>query len=213
MLILIPRQLNPDCVSWRRIVGCLLLLGGTLVGCSTPPPRAPDELCQIFAQHPSWYRAAWAAQKEWGTPVAVTMAFVHRESSYRANAKPPRGKLLWIVPWRRPSTAYGYAQATNETWEDYLRLRGGWFRERNDFSDAVDFIGWYNHLSRRELGLASTDARNVYLAYYHGRGGYRRGAHKRNADSPGYAAKVAARAAQYGAQQAKCPKPPARFWR
>jgi hypothetical protein len=213
MLMLIQRKPNPGCRSWLRMVGCLLLLGGTLVGCSTPPPRAPDELCQIFAQHPSWYRAAWAAQKKWGTSVAVTMAFVHRESSYRANAKPPRTKLLWIVPWRRPSTAYGYAQATNETWEDYLRLRGGWFRNRNDFADAVDFIGWYNHLSRRELGLASNDAYSLYLAYYHGRGGYRRGAHKRNADSPGFAAKVAARAAQYSGQQAKCPKPPARFWR
>ena len=94
-----------------------------------------------------------------------------------------------------------------------LRLRGGWFRNRNDFADAVDFIGWYNHLSRRELGLAANDARNLYLAYYHGRGGYKRGAHKRDAHSPGYAAKVAARAAQYRAQQAKCPKPPSRFWR
>lgn len=206
---------RPDAVRLSRLsyVGCSLLCSLLLLSCSTPPPKAPDELCRIFAENPAWYRAAWASQKKWGTPVPVIMAFVHRESSYRANAKPPRGKVLWIVPWRRPSTAYGYAQATNETWEDYLRLRGGWFRNRNDFSDAVDFIGWYNHLSRRELGLAPDDARNLYLAYYHGRGGYKRGAHKRSAHSPGYAAKVAARAARYSAQQAKCPKPPSRFWR
>ncbi len=187
-----------------------LLLGG----CSAPPPAAPDELCRIFAERQAWYRAAWRAQKTWGTPVAVTMAFVHRESSYRANAKPPRGKLLWIIPWRRPSTAYGYAQATNETWQDYLRTRGGWFRNRSDFGDAVDFIGWYNNLSRQQLGLSKDDAYSLYLAYYHGRGGYRRGAYKTDPHSKSYAAIVARRAARYQAQQAKCPRPPSRFfWR
>ena len=140
------------------------------------------------------------------------MAFVHRESSFRANAKPPRGKLLWVIPWRRPSTAYGYAQATNETWADYLRDRGGWFRNRNDFSDAVDFIGWYNRHSVRELGIKRDDAYHLYLAYYNGRTGYRRGGWKHSAQIKGLASKVASRAQTYRTQQARCPKPPRRLF-
>jgi len=191
---------------------CILSVG--LWGCRATPPANPDELCKIFAERPGWYRAAWKAQQRWGTPVAVTMAFVHRESSFRANAKPPRRKFLWVLPGRRLSSAYGYAQATNETWQDYLQDRGGWFRNRNDFRDAVDFIGWYNRLSQRELGIAAADAKRLYLAYYHGRGGYRRGVYRGDKLSAQYAAKVAQRAARYTRQQRKCAKPPSRFfWR
>ena len=204
-----PRRRAWRVASLAACAGMALLL---LAGCSSRPPARPNSLCEIFAEKPSWHRAAHAAQRRWGTPVPVIMAFVHRESSFQANAKPPRGRLLWVIPWRRPSSAYGYAQATNETWADYLADRGGWFRNRNDFADAVDFIGWYNYHSTRELRLRKDDAYHLYLAYYNGRGGYRSGRWKRSAKIKGYADIVARRAASYREQHARCAKPPRRFF-
>ena len=93
-------------------------------------------------------------EREWGLPIPVGMAFVHRESSYVADAKPPRGRLLWVIPWRRPSSAYGYAQATDEAWSDYRKATSRWMVDRDDFSDALDFIGWYNDRSARTLRLS-----------------------------------------------------------
>jgi hypothetical protein len=84
-----------------------------LAGCATAPPRDIDDLCRIFAEQPGWRRAAERAESRWGTKVPVAMAFVRHESSFRADAKPPRTRILGLIPWTRPSSAYGYAQATD----------------------------------------------------------------------------------------------------
>jgi hypothetical protein len=187
--------------AWRpAVVAACVLLGG----CSSAPPRSPDDVCAIFEERPRWYRSARAAEHEWQLPVHVGMAFVHRESSYVSDARPPRGRLLWVIPWRRPSSAYGYAQATNEAWQDYLRDTRRRFADRDDFADALDFIGWYNHRSARHLGIARHDAYHLYVAYYAGLTGYRRGAWRNDARVRGYARKVADRAARYRAQLARC---------
>ena len=115
------------------------------------------------------------------------MAFVHRESHYVANAKPPRRRLLGVVPWKRLSSAYGYAQATDEAWQDYTDETDRWFVDRDDFADALDFIGWYNHRSHRRLGLRKDDAYHLYIAYYAGHGGYAQGRWKQKGPARGYA--------------------------
>ena len=74
-------------------------------GCATAPPQRPDNLCAIFQEKGSWYKAARKARQKWGLPVPLGMAFIHRESSFRSDARPKRQRLLGIVPWRRPSNA------------------------------------------------------------------------------------------------------------
>ncbi|MEM6709871.1 MAG: hypothetical protein AAF648_13910 [Pseudomonadota bacterium] len=182
------------------------------VSCAARPPAQPLELCAIFDERPGWHRSAKKMQQRWGIPVPVAMAFVQRESAYRAKAKPPRTKLLWVIPWRRPSSAYGYAQATDPAWREYLADAGGRFSSRDRFSSAIDFIGWYNARSARTLGIPKTDAYHLYVAYYAGPGGYRTGRWQRDRQVRGYAEKVAARAASYTRQFSKCPNPPRRFW-
>lgn len=181
-------------------VVALLLIGG----CSTRPPRAPDDICAVFEEKPGWYHDARDAERAWGLPVHVSMAFVHRESSYVSDARPPRGRLLWVIPWRRPSSAYGYAQATNEAWTDYRRDTRRILADRDDFEDAMDFIGWYNHRSARQLGIPLSDAYHLYLAYYEGPTGYRRGAWRGKPTVQGYARKVADKAARYHSQLSRC---------
>ena len=191
----------------RRRTGHALLvalLASLLTGCISTPPRSPNNLCAIFQERPSWYRAAQAAEKRWAISPAVMMAVMYQESSYVADARPPRKRLLWIIPWRRPSSAYGYAQATNETWADYKRATTRRFVDRDDFDDAVDFIGWYMARANRELGIHPTDARRLYLAYHDGIGGYRRGTWQRKGWLQSAAGNVAARAARYRSQLDNC---------
>ena len=59
------------------------------------------------------------------------------------NNKNNREKLFGIIPWLRPSTAKGYSQALDETWEQYIDETGNTWARRGSFSDSADFIGWY----------------------------------------------------------------------
>ena len=64
------------------------------------------------------------------------MSFVYQESSYKANAKPERDKVLGFIPWFRPSSASGYSQALTKTWEDYKDETGNARASRKNFSDV-----------------------------------------------------------------------------
>lgn len=173
-------------------------------GCASAPPNDPGNICQIFREKPGWYRDVQKAERRWKIPAHVIMAHTRRESSYIHDARPERTKLLWFIPWKRPSSAYGYAQATNETWFDYKRATGRRGADRDDFGDAMDFIGWYLDRSHRALGIPRNDARNLYLSYHEGLSGYRSGKWKRNAWLKGAAGKVATDAARYESQLAEC---------
>ena len=173
-------------------------------GCASGPPADPNNLCRILADEKGWKKDARKARKRWGLPVHVGFAFIHRESTFRAKAKPERKKLLGIVPMARPSSAFGYAQATDEAWSDYKKATGRRFVQRDDMGDALDFIGWYNHTSNRRLKLSKSDAYNLYLAYYSGHSGYARGTWKRSSTIKGYAKKAARQAAIYKRQLKRC---------
>ena len=174
------------------------------LGCASGPPSNPDNLCAIFKERPKWQRAARKAERRWGIAAPVMMAVMHKESSYDKNAKPPRTKLLWVIPWKRESSAYGFAQATDAAWKDYLAATNNRFADRDDFADAVDFVGWYLNRVHRQAGVAASNARHLYLAYYSGVGGYRRGTWKNNAWLKGTADKVSARSSRYAQQLRGC---------
>ena len=169
------------------------------------PPRDQNNVCEIFREQPAWYDYAAAAEERWGTPIATQMAFVYYESSFRSHAQPPRTKLWGVIPWVRPSSAYGYAQALDPAWGEYLDANGnGLFVVRTHIRHALDFIGWYNSLTHNQLGISLTNAQHLYLAYHEGRTGYRRGAHNAKPDITRLAKRVAARARQYTVQLSTC---------
>ena len=144
----------------------------------TGPPSTTTDVCKIFKEKKSWYKAAKKTEERWNIPISVTMAIIKQESSFVADAKPSRKKLLGFIPWKRQSTAKGFAQAIDGTWEMYLEERGRWFKSRNDFDDAVDFIGWYNSKSVKNLNIKNNNARVLYLAYHEGREGYKKGSYR-----------------------------------
>ena len=174
-------------------------------GCATTQPSNINDLCSILAEQPEWRAAAAQAESRWGTRPAIALAFIRHESSFKSAAKPPRRKLLGILPWLRPSSAFGYAQATDAAWDDYQRASGRRFVRRTDFADSVDFVGWYNSVSHRVLGLDLADSYSLYLAYHEGHQGFRAGSWRRNDALKRYAAQVAARARQYASDLRRCP--------
>jgi hypothetical protein len=185
-------------------VGCVLLAAMLLAACAGAPPRDQQNICRIFEQHPKWYDYAMDAEKQWGVPAHVLLSFVHFESSFRPNVRPPRDWFLF-VPLPRKSSAYGYAQAQNPAWQEYQEeTRAGWFSDRDNMKDALDFVGWYNHRSHEELGISVWDPKSLYLAYHEGRAGYRSGAWRRKPQLIDRAERVDWQAREYGAQLRQC---------
>jgi hypothetical protein len=175
-----------------------------LAGCATPPPpNNVENICSIFNQYPDWYKDAKRAEKKWGVPVSVQMAIIYQESSFNGNARPPRKKLLWIIPWKRPSSAYGYSQALKNTWKDYEQQTGR-SGNRSAFDDATDFMGWYSHHVNKKLGIKPTDAYALYLAYHEGPGGYARRSYLKKAWLIRVSRKVSRRAGTYKRQLEGC---------
>ncbi|KTD22814.1 transcriptional regulator [Legionella lansingensis] len=188
-----------------RLLGlaiCTLLL----VSCASRPPRDVNNICSVFHQYPKWYRAAADVERRWKVPVAVQMAIIHQESKFNGRAKPPRRKLLWVIPWKRPSTAYGYTQALRSTWAVYKNASNGgsMWASRGAFSDAVDFVGWYANEANKRAGIPRNDAYQLYLAYHEGIGGYQRRTYLRKPWLIQVARKVKTRSQIFQAQLNQC---------
>ena len=67
------------------------------------------------------------------------------------------------------SSAYGFPQALDGVWSEYLKFRGaGLLVSRSRFKDAVDFIGWYLDGAARRAGIPKSDAYHLYLVYHEG---------------------------------------------
>ncbi len=183
-----------------------------LAGCSTPPPQNSSNICDIFKEHRSWYRAAANTRDTWGVPIHVPMSMMFQESSFRHNARPPMRYFLGFIPYGRASSAYGYSQAKNETWADYQRETNRRFASRSNFADAMDFMGWYMDKTHRLNGVSKWDAYNQYLNYHEGWGGYRRGSYRDKAWLIAVARRVDDRAQMYATQLASCERELQRGW-
>lgn len=187
----------------------ILFLSINLTACSifSPVPSTPrnaDNLCATFKEKRGWYNASDAVFKKWGVPVPVQMAIMHQESHFVADAE-PSGSLFWgLIPWFSFSSAYGYPQAKDDTWSDYQRKSGNRFAQRDNFADACDFIGWYSQISYKKLGIAKTDAKNLYLAYHEGHGGFQKQTYAQKPWLVNVSNKVAQRAQQFQRQLNAC---------
>ena len=167
-------------------------------------PRNMDNACSILQQRPSFDRAFQKTERKWGVPIHVQMAILHQESKCIPNAKTPRKYFLGVVPWGRQSSAYGYAQALDGTWADYKKSSGRRFASRSNIHDASDFMGWYMQESKRWLGIKMSDAKNQYLAYHEGHGGFKRRSHRKKSWLLDVSDKVARRSNIYKKQLRRC---------
>ena len=145
-------------------------------------------------------------ERRWRVPVHVQMATIHQESRFVGDARTPFRFALGVIPMGRQSSAYGYSQALDNTWDEYrseTRNRGA---KRDRIDDATDFMGWYMDGSSTRLGISKADARNQYLAYHEGRTGYARGSYNEKAWLLAVADRVEARSQLYRDQLIACGK-------
>jgi hypothetical protein len=132
------------------------------------------------------------------------MATIHQESKFIGNARTPHQYTLGIIPMGRQSSAYGYSQALDGTWEEYQDDQGKRGAKRDRIRDATDFMGWYMNATHESLGISKSDARNQYLAYHEGRSGYARGSYNSKPWLLDVADRVDRRAERYRKQLQTC---------
>jgi len=180
-----------------------------LVSCSNghqAPPNNPDNACSIVSQRPEYLRAFRKTEKKWGVPINVQMATIYQESRFISNARTPHKFVLGVIPMGRQSTAYGYGQALDGTWDDYQSATGNHNAKRTRIQDASDFVGWYFNQTQTKNGIPLDDARRQYLAYHEGHGGFARGSYRSKSWLMRVASDVDSRATVYGMQLADCRK-------
>ena len=182
------------------VLACLILQ----TSCASSPPSDVTDVCSIFEDRRSWYKAARNAEQRWGVPIAINMAFIYQESAFEARAKPARSRILWIFPGPRASSAYGYAQALDTTWAEYMAKAGNRGASRANFADAVDFVAWYNANSSRISRIDRDDARDLYYAYHEGNGGYQRGSYRSKQWLVDAAARVQSNSSRFATQLEGC---------
>ena len=182
----------------------LLLLISLTSACSTSPPKNINNSCDIFFEKDDWYDDAKNSYERWGVPIHVQLAIIHQESSFNYDAETEMQYFLWIIPIGRKSDAYGYAQVKDDTWDWYIEKSGNSGADRDDFDDAVDFIGWYGKQTHKVLGISKWDAYNQYLAYHEGHGGFKRKTYNKKPWLKKVARKVEKRAKLYSAQLKTC---------
>tara|TARA_B110000008_G_C16584864_1_gene409884 strand:- start:9 stop:422 length:414 start_codon:yes stop_codon:yes gene_type:complete len=126
------------------------------------------------------------------------------ESDFDWLAKPQRKKIFKIIPYKRPSSSFGYSQAVKGTWEQYKKETGNKFATRARYKDSVDFIGWYTDKTESILKISKKDAFKQYLAYHEGWGAYKN--YKKNQKVIILAKKVKIQSDKYKSQLLKCQK-------
>jgi hypothetical protein len=182
----------------------LMFLASCGGGGSYSAPRQLDDACAIVRERPQYLRAMQTTERRWGIPVHVQMATIYQESKFIGNARTPHTFALGVIPMGRQSTAYGYSQALNATWEEYQNSAGGRRSTRDDIRDATDFMGWYMDQSTQRLGISKTDAASQYLAYHEGRTGFANQSYLAKPWLVEVAARVGARSEMYREQLQYC---------
>ena len=165
-------------------------------------PQNTDNSCKIFNERYLWYKHTKKVEQKWGTPIYIQLAIIKAESDFDWLAKPPRQKLFKVIPFKRPSSSFGYSQAVKGTWEQYKNETGNKLATRARFKDSVDFIGWYTNKSKSILKISLQDTFKQYVAYHEGWGNYKN--YKKNKKVIGLAKKVEKQSNIYKRQLFKC---------
>ena len=188
-------------LNFLKKKGLIVFIIFFLSACSSIPKNASNS-CSIFEEKYLWYKHTKKTEKKWGTPVYMQLAIIKMESSFDRFAKPPRQKLFKVIPYKRPSTSFGYSQAVKGTWKQYKEETGNKFATRSRFKDSVDFIGWYTNKTEKILKVSKNDAFKQYIAYHEGWGNFKN--YKDNTKVINLAKRVEKQSNTYKQQLAKC---------
>ena len=153
-----------------------------------------------------WYKHIKKSSKKYDVPIHIILAFVNKESGFNRWAKPKRQKLFKVIPYKRPSSSYGYSQAVKKTWEQYKNETGNPLAMRTHFKDSVMFIGWYISKTNKINKIPLNDSYRQYLNYYLGWAGYAKKTYKTDKKSILFAKSVEKQSKIYKSQLVECQK-------
>jgi hypothetical protein len=176
-----------------------------IVSCSSVP-KNPSNACKLFGERYLWYKHAKKSSEKYGAPIHIILAFVNKESGFNRWAKPKRTKLFKIVPYKRPSSSFGYSQAVKKTWELYKLETDNPLALRTRFKDSVMFIGWYISKTNKINKISFNDSYRQYLNYYLGWGGYANKVYKTDKKAIIFAKSVEKQSKIYRSQLRGCQK-------
>ena len=182
-------------------VNLFILTFFLITSCSSIPSNTSNG-CSIFKERYLWYKHAKKSEQKWGTPIYIQLAIIKWESDFNWLAKPPRQKIFKVIPYKRPSSSFGYSQAVKGTWEQYKKETGNKVASRARFKDSVDFIGWYTNKSKSILNISQKDAFKQYVAYHEGWGNYKY--YKKNKKVINLAKRVEKQSSIYKKQLSNC---------
>ena len=185
----------------KYLISLIILL--ILSSCSSVPLNTKNS-CNIFSERYLWYKHAKKTEEKWGAPIHIQLAFIKKESDFDWLAQPKRLKLFKIIPYKRPSSSFGYSQAVKGTWDQYKKETNNRLATRVRFKDSVDFIGWYMNKTEKLLKIPKTDTYRQYIAYHEGWANYKN--YKNNKKVIIFAKKVKDQANKYRKQLTKCQK-------
>jgi len=176
-----------------------------ITSCSSVP-KYPQNACKIFGENYLWYKSIKKSSDRYGAPIHIILAFVNQESGFNRWAKPKRNKLFKIIPYKRPSSSYGYSQAVKKTWELYKNETKNPLALRTHFNDSVMFIGWYIKKTNNINKVPLNDSYRQYLNYYLGWGSYSKKVYKTDKKAIIFAKSVEKQSKIYRKQIKECQK-------
>ena len=174
-----------------------------IASCSSIP-KYPQNACKIFGENYLWYKSAKKSSETYGAPIYIILAFVNKESGFNRWAKPKRTKLFKVIPYKRPSSSFGYSQAVKKTWELYKTETSNPLALRTRFKDSVMFIGWYISKTNKINKIPLNDSYRQYLNYYLGWGDYAKKVYKTNKKAIIFAKSVEKQSKIYKSQLREC---------
>ena len=191
-------NINNFLVNFNKFCLILFLF---LYSCSSIPKNTNDG-CAIFSERYLWYKHSKKVEKKWGTPIYIQLAFIKMESDFDWLAKPERQKIFKVIPYKRPSSSFGYSQAVKGTWKQYKNETNNPLATRTRYKDSVDFIGWYTSKTEKILKIPKHNAFKQYIAYHEGWGNYKN--YKKNKKIVQLAKKVKIQSDKYKRQLENC---------
>ena len=180
-----------------------IILFFLFTSCSSIPSNTANS-CSIFNEKYLWYKHTKKVEQKWGTPIYIQLAIIKMESDFDWLAKPARKKIFKVIPFKRPSSSFGYSQAVKGTWAQYKKETGNKLATRARFKDSVDFIGWYTNKTEAILKISKNNAFKQYLAYHEGWGNFKY--YKKNKKVISLAKKVEKQSNIYKKQLIHCKK-------
>jgi len=187
----------------KKIFFLILLL--IISACSSIPKNTSNS-CSIFNERYLWYKYAKKTEEKWGTPIYIQLAIIKMESDFDWLAKPNRQKIFKVIPFKRPSSSFGYSQAVKRTWEQYKKETNSPLALRTRFHDSVMFIGYYINKTHKINKIPLDDSYRQYLNYYLGWGNYAQKVYKTDKKAIIFAKSVKTQSNIYRKQLKSCKK-------